>query len=68
MKSLSFKFRFIVLFLAAAYAGAGDFAKAVETAQKAMDIAEAAGQKESVEMLRKRLKSYKAGQPFEKSL
>lgn len=49
--------------LAVAYAGTGDFAKAVETSEKAMGIAEATGQKQFFDMLKKRIEFYKAGKP-----
>jgi len=50
--------------LAAAYAAAGRFSHAIETAQKAMDIAESAGQKALANEIRKRMELYKAGQPY----
>jgi len=50
--------------LAIAYAAAGRFSQAIETAQKAMDLAESAGQKALANEIRKRLELYKAGQPY----
>ena len=49
--------------LAAAYAETGDFAKAAATAQKALDLAEAAGDEKLAEGLRTRLEAYKSRQP-----
>ena len=50
--------------LAAAYAAAQNFTGAVETAQKALDIAKAKGQQKAVQIIEKHLKLYKAGQPY----
>jgi len=50
--------------LAAAYAEAGRFREAVQTAQKAVAIALATGQQEQAKAIQTRLESYKAGQPF----
>ncbi len=50
--------------LAAAYAEAGDFDKAVETAQKACDLATAHGEKELLQANQNLMAQYKAKQPF----
>ncbi|MBW8002796.1 MAG: sulfatase-like hydrolase/transferase [Planctomycetes bacterium] len=50
--------------LAVAYAAAGDFAKARQTAQKAIDLAEAADQQDMAEGIKKRLKLFKLGKPY----
>lgn len=50
--------------LAAAYAEAGDMAKAVETAQLAISVAERTGQTGRIADFRKRLESYQAGRPY----
>jgi Tfp pilus assembly protein PilF len=50
--------------LAAAYAAAGRFGEAVLTAQQAVGLAVAAGQKELAKDIQGRLKLYEAGQPF----
>jgi len=50
--------------LAAAYASAGRFSEAIETAEKAIKLAEAAGQKELAETIQNRLQQYKAGRPY----
>ena len=50
--------------LAAAYAEAGEFAKAVETAERVLQIAVAAGETEVAVDIRKRLDLYKAGKPY----
>ena len=50
--------------LAAAYAEAGHYPAAAEAAQKAMNLAEAAGQKELAAVIRVRWQSYQAGKPF----
>jgi tetratricopeptide (TPR) repeat protein len=49
--------------LAAAYAEAGRFSDAIRTAQKAMELARAAGQQDLVEELKGELKGYQAGLP-----
>jgi hypothetical protein len=49
--------------LAAAYAEAGRFSDATQTAQKAMELARAAGQQDLVEELNGELKGYQAGLP-----
>ena len=49
--------------LAAAYAEGGRFAEAVETAQKALDLATAAGNDTLAMGVRTRLETYKSGQP-----
>ncbi len=48
--------------LAAAYAAAGRFGEAVETAEKALVLAESANQQQLAEAIRKRLELYKTGQ------
>ena len=50
--------------LAAAYAAAGNFPEAVKTAERAIKSAEAAGKKDLVLEIQKRLELYKAGQPY----
>jgi tetratricopeptide (TPR) repeat protein len=50
--------------LAAAYAAAGKFNEAIETAERAAKSAEAAGKKELAEEIQKRLELYKAGQSY----
>ena len=50
--------------LAAAYAEAGRFQDAVATAEKAIGLAQAEGQKELVERNRQLLELYRAGKPF----
>jgi tetratricopeptide (TPR) repeat protein len=50
--------------LAAAYAEAGDFGKAVQTAQKACDLASAHGEKDLWQANQSLLALYKSGQPF----
>jgi protein O-mannosyl-transferase len=51
--------------LAAAYAAAGRFPEAVTAAQKAIDLAAAAGQAPLAAEIQKRRQSYLAGQPFQ---
>jgi tetratricopeptide (TPR) repeat protein len=50
--------------LAAAYASAGRFEEAVETAEKAINLAETQGKKDLAEEIRERLGLYKSGQPY----
>ena len=50
--------------LAAAYAEAGQFAEAVPTAQKAIALAQAAGQPDLAARLQAELKQYEAGLPI----
>lgn len=50
--------------LAVAYAAAGKFNDAIMTAEKALNIARAAGQKNTAREIRNRLKLYKAGKPY----
>ena len=50
--------------LGAAYAEAGEFAKAVETAESVLQMAVAAGETEVAADIRKRLDLYKAGKPY----
>ena len=48
--------------LAGAFAANGNFDKAIETAQKAMDIALSADQQKEADLIRKNLESYKSNQ------
>ncbi|UCF42745.1 MAG: tetratricopeptide repeat protein [Planctomycetota bacterium] len=50
--------------LAAAYAAAGRFDRAIETAKKAIKLAEATGKKDLAREIRKRLQLYQADQPY----
>jgi tetratricopeptide (TPR) repeat protein len=50
--------------LAAAYAAAGRFDEAAKTAEQAVDIADADGQKDLSNEIQGRLKLYQAGQPY----
>ncbi len=50
--------------LAAAYAVAGRFPQAIEAAEKAINLAEAANKKDLAEEIQKRLRLYQAGQPY----
>jgi tetratricopeptide (TPR) repeat protein len=50
--------------LAVAYAAAGRFKEAVETAQKAIDLANAAGQTDLASRIEQRLKLYQAAKPY----
>ena len=50
--------------LAAAYAEVGQFAKAVKTAEKAIQLAQKAGKTESAEGIRARMELYKAKRPY----
>ena len=50
--------------LAAAYAAAGQFAKAIEAEEKAAALAEKAGNPSQAEQFRRRLALYRAGQPY----
>jgi tetratricopeptide (TPR) repeat protein len=50
--------------LAAAYAAAGDFGKAVETAERALTLCQSPEQKSLKEKIESRLALYKAGKPF----
>jgi hypothetical protein len=50
--------------LAAAYAEAGRFAEAIAAAEKARDLAKAAGSQELVENNVKLMELYRAGKPF----
>jgi protein O-mannosyl-transferase len=53
--------------LAAAYAANSQFKEAIETAQKALDAARAAGKTEMAEGISSRLRLYQAGKPFYES-
>ena len=50
--------------LAAAYAAAGNFPDAVETAQKAIALADAAGQPDLADQIRQRLAMYESNRPY----
>jgi tetratricopeptide (TPR) repeat protein len=50
--------------LAAAYAAAGEFSEAVETAEKAVSAAKAAGREEMAGAIQKRIELYKAGKRY----
>jgi spermidine synthase len=50
--------------LAAAYAATGRFNDAITTAQKAIELAKAAGQSQLVEEAELHLKLYRSGQPY----
>lgn len=50
--------------LAISYAAAGQFGKAVETAQKALDLALAERNDRLADLIRKRLELFKAGRPY----
>ena len=50
--------------LAAAYAAAGRFGQAIETAEKAIKLAEVAGNKTLADGIRNQLQLYKAGKPY----
>jgi Flp pilus assembly protein TadD len=50
--------------LAAAFAETGQFAEAVQCAQKALELAEAAGRKDLAERLNSELQFYEADRPF----
>ena len=53
--------------LAAAYAAAGRFADAITTAQRAMELAESAGQATLAKNIRSRLELYRTGRPYRES-
>lgn len=50
--------------LAAAYAAAGRFTEAVETARKAIELAQASGQLDLANSIQQRVQLYQAGRPF----
>jgi tetratricopeptide (TPR) repeat protein len=50
--------------LAVAYAAAGDFGNAVETAQKALDLCQSDRQQAIEEQIKSRLVLFKAGKPY----
>ena len=50
--------------LAVTYAAAGRFTQAIETAEKAIKLAEAQGNKDMAEKIKKRLQLFHAGQPY----
>ena len=54
--------------LAAAYAAAGDFDKAVETAEEAIELARSEGNTNLVKRIENRLQLYKKGLPFKEEL
>ncbi len=53
--------------LAAAYAEVGEFKQAVQTAQRALQLARDAGQKKLVREIESRLESYRAKRPWRES-
>jgi len=63
-KSTRYQNATIVDTLAISYAAAGQFEKAVETAQKALDLALAEKNDELARQIRKRLELFKAGKPY----
>lgn len=52
--------------LSVAYAAAGRFGQAIETAEKAIELALSSGQNELEEEIQKHLQLYKAGEPYRK--
>lgn len=50
--------------LAAAYAATGNFPEAIKTAEHAIKLVKAAGEKELTEEINKRLQLYKSGRPY----
>jgi len=50
--------------LAIAYSAVGRFPQVIETAERAVELAEAAGKKDLVLEIQKRLELYKASQPY----
>ncbi len=50
--------------LAAAYAATGDFSKAIETAEKALELCQSSEQETLKKEIKKRLALYKAGKPY----
>ncbi len=50
--------------LAVAYAAAGNFAEAVETAEKAFKLAGSSSEKDLARQIRRRIELYKTGQPY----
>jgi tetratricopeptide (TPR) repeat protein len=50
--------------LAVAYAAAGNFVEAIETAEKARQLAESFGKKDLARQIRSRMELYKTGQPY----
>jgi arylsulfatase A-like enzyme/tetratricopeptide (TPR) repeat protein len=54
--------------LAVAYAAAGQFDKAITTAQKAVDLAIASGRAEQAQVIRDRLKLYRNSEPYQEYL
>ena len=59
-----FKQPYLLDTLAVAYASAGKFPQAIETAEKAMGLAEAAGQKDLAQEIQNRLQLYRDGRPY----
>ncbi|MHC4397420.1 MAG: tetratricopeptide repeat protein [Planctomycetota bacterium] len=53
--------------LAAAYAAAGNFSEAIRTAEKAVQLAETAGNNELIRQINSRLQLYKAGRPYRRN-
>jgi len=54
--------------LAAAYSAAGRFPEAVQTAEKAIELAVSSGEQEVAEKIRKRLELYKAGKAYHQKI
>ncbi len=54
--------------LSVAYAADGRFGEAIETAQKAMSLAEAGGQNRLIQIIQNALQLYKANQPYRRPL
>jgi tetratricopeptide (TPR) repeat protein len=50
--------------LGAAYAAAGDFSKAIETAEKALELCRSSEQNTLKEKIENRIVLYKAGKPY----
>jgi tetratricopeptide (TPR) repeat protein len=50
--------------LAVAYAADGKFSQAIKTAEKAIELCQASGNKELAEGIQKRVQLYKSGQPY----
>jgi hypothetical protein len=64
VQSQAEKSRFFLPTLAAAYAETGDFTRAVETAQRALNIAETRGNSAAIQTLEARLKLYREGKAY----
>jgi len=57
----------VIRTLAAAYAEAGDFSKAIETAQRAIDLAKTQNNQSLITTLQHELELYRAGTPYRES-